>query len=47
MNNVFEDIINPEDITEKFDLKGSTFKRSSSEIDIENGNPLKDLNFID
>ena len=27
MNNVFEEIKNPEEVREKYDLKGSTYKR--------------------
>ena len=47
MNNVFEDVINPEEISEKYDLKGSTYKRCSSPTDIEKGNPYKDLDLLD
>lgn len=46
MNNVFEDLNNPENITDKYDLKGSTYKRISSPIDIKKGNPKKDLDFL-
>ena len=34
MNSVFEDILNTDDIIEKYDLKGSTYKRISTEKDI-------------
>ena len=45
INNVF-DIENPELLKNKYDLKGSTFKRITSSKSIKKGAAKKDLNFI-
>lgn len=46
MNNVFDKIESPELIHNKYDLKGSTYKRKSNENDKIKGNPKKDLDFL-
>lgn len=46
MNNVF-DLADPENIKNKYDLKGSSYGRWTKPADIEKGSARKDNNFID
>jgi len=45
MNNVFN-VPKPEMITDKYDLKGSLYKRQSTNEQIHKGAAKKDLNFL-
>lgn len=45
MNNIF-DSVNQKDLTEIYDLKGSTYKRKVKEEELKKGFPMKDLDIM-
>ena len=46
MNNVFDEIKNPEDIKEKYDLKGSSYKRHCTVTELRKNKTRKDNDFL-
>lgn len=46
MNNVFDEIKNPEELKETYDLKGSTYKRECTLEELRKNKVRKDLDFL-